>query len=287
MAAAMLYISDLDGTLLRSDATLSQNSADMLNECIRNGCNFTVASARSRTSMLPILKGLSLKLPVIAVNGGFITEMDTGRHITINSLVRDTARAVRQLLSREKTGAMVFTSDGEKEKLYFGAQCSEGMRIYLKERQEAGDGRLRKAIGDDEELSQHVISFTVIEREERATQTRDMLRQAFGEALSMNLYANMYYPGWYWLQISDRNATKAHAIRWILDSYGFSADQLTVFGDDVNDLAMFELAGITVAPDNAGDSVKKAAQRVIGPSSADSVARYIKNEFMSTVEIAQ
>ena len=52
-----LFVSDLDGTLLRNDATLSDFSKDHLNELLRSGMLFTVASARSVITMASMLKG--------------------------------------------------------------------------------------------------------------------------------------------------------------------------------------------------------------------------------------
>ena len=46
MAESTLYICDLDGTLLRSDATLSDFARDGLNRLIDAGARLTVASAR-------------------------------------------------------------------------------------------------------------------------------------------------------------------------------------------------------------------------------------------------
>ena len=60
-----IYVSDLDGTLLRDDATLSAFSRNVLRELLRNDIPFTVASARNVTSIRAILAGLKLHLPVI------------------------------------------------------------------------------------------------------------------------------------------------------------------------------------------------------------------------------
>ena len=74
-----LYISDLDGTLLQGDATLSPYSRQLLNSLLQEGLPFTVASARSIVSMQPILKDVALSLPVIEFNGAFISDLATGR----------------------------------------------------------------------------------------------------------------------------------------------------------------------------------------------------------------
>ena len=60
-----LYISDLDGTLLRNDATLSTYSQKVLTQLLQEGLAFTVASARSIVAIQSLLQGITLSLPVI------------------------------------------------------------------------------------------------------------------------------------------------------------------------------------------------------------------------------
>ena len=67
-----LYVSDLDGTLLRNDTSLSQYSKDTLNALLDQGLLFTVASARSIASMRHVLADLPLRLPVVEFNGAFV-----------------------------------------------------------------------------------------------------------------------------------------------------------------------------------------------------------------------
>ena len=55
-----VYISDLDGTLLRNDATLSDYSRRSLTKLINDGIKFTVASARNIYSIKEILGDLPL-----------------------------------------------------------------------------------------------------------------------------------------------------------------------------------------------------------------------------------
>lgn len=75
----ILYVSDLDGTLLRRDGTLSAQSAALLNGCMERGLLFTIATARSWNSAGPLLSKLRLTLPVITYNGAFLVDPQTKR----------------------------------------------------------------------------------------------------------------------------------------------------------------------------------------------------------------
>ena len=63
-----LFGSDLDGTLLPDDATLSDHSRRELLSLLEEGVKITVASARSVPSMKALLGGIPCRLPVIGSN---------------------------------------------------------------------------------------------------------------------------------------------------------------------------------------------------------------------------
>jgi hypothetical protein len=81
-----LYVCDLDGTLLRSDATLSGFARDSINRLLDAGVHLTLASARGTAGMRTLLDGVRLRLPVIELNGAFVSDMRSGRHVAGNVL---------------------------------------------------------------------------------------------------------------------------------------------------------------------------------------------------------
>lgn len=68
----VLYVSDLDGTLLNNQQKLDDEAVNILNQLIEQGNHFTVATARSIESVREILKDVHLKLPIILINGVFV-----------------------------------------------------------------------------------------------------------------------------------------------------------------------------------------------------------------------
>jgi len=98
MAGPALYICDLDGTLLRSDATLSAFAREGLNELIDAGICLTVASARGTAGMRVLLDGVRLQLPVIELNGAFVSDLQSGRHVASNVLFAEDACAALDVI---------------------------------------------------------------------------------------------------------------------------------------------------------------------------------------------
>ena len=84
-----LYISDLDGTLLNRESRLSVATERILQQLLMDGLDFTIATLRSVSSVLPLFRNVILNLPIIELNGAFITDLNTGEKLVINAL--DTA----------------------------------------------------------------------------------------------------------------------------------------------------------------------------------------------------
>ena len=81
------------------------------------------------------------------------------------------------------------------------------------------------------------------------------------------------------MTVHSGEATKANAIDRLLADQGLSRHALTVFGDQVNDLSMFEIAQRAVAVGNATEAVRSRATHIIGENERDSVAEFVAQDF--------
>ena len=73
-----LYATDLDGTLLRSDKSISDETAALINRLISEGTLFTYATARSFSSASPLVEKLNLSCPAVTFNGVFVIDPKPG-----------------------------------------------------------------------------------------------------------------------------------------------------------------------------------------------------------------
>jgi HAD superfamily hydrolase (TIGR01484 family) len=237
-----LYISDLDGTLLRPDGTLSDYSRDGLNRLIADGMHFTVATARSVVSIRQLLQGLQLSLPVINLNGALLSDLHSGRHQSIQAISPETAELVFDQIRSNRLEQI------------------EDLRLAL---------------------ADPVLCFTVIDHRRTLLQdVRASLENCFPGQLQIYLFGNSYSDvGDTWLTIGDAQATKDRGIRQLLAQGGYAIDGLTVFGDSDNDVEMFRLAPRAIATANASEEIRTLATEIIGRNSEDSVVLYLHGQY--------
>lgn len=277
-----LYVSDMDRTLLRDDGTLSEYARKTLSRLIEQGLHFTVASARAWSEMTPILKDLPLRLPVIAVNGAYLTDYQTGRHFVINALPADLAKAIYDLIGQNGLQPFIVGFDGSRDCLFWQSLVNAEMRWYYDMLTLSGDQRLVQLRSLDEAFAHKVIAFAVMGDKARVSDIYHTLEERFAGKLENFLFENPYSPGHWWLTIHDQKACKSKALRTLMDMYGIRPEQLTVFGDHINDIKMFELAGRAVAVANAEPVVKQRADVVIGANDQDAVIAYLLEHFSTS-----
>ena len=85
----------------------------------------------------------------------------------------------------------------------------------------------------------------------------------------------------YFLEILDKRVNKGTGVKSLADVLGIKPEEIMAIGDQENDIAMIEYAGIGVAMDNAIPSVKEVANFVTKSNLEDGVAfaieKYVLN----------
>jgi hydroxymethylpyrimidine pyrophosphatase-like HAD family hydrolase len=240
---------------------------------------FTVASARHVSSISRILEGLPLSLPVISSNGAYISEMVSGRHELVHAMDPALGQAIFALMRGQ--GFMPFFSTHGRlgDQLFYQTVENEGQQRFVDERLRNADPRLRHTKRLQDELTDAVVTFVVVEREAPLQALQAEIEALCGDAVETHLADDLYMPGWPWLTVHDRRASKDQAIQTLAERYGLSAREVVVFGDHVNDVKMLRAAHRGIAVENAIAAVKQEAHQVIGPHHEDSVMRFIDQDW--------
>jgi len=271
-----LFVSDLDGTLLAPDGKLSDYSRRALTELLEAGVHFTIASARAWGEIVPVLGDLPLKLPIIAINGAFLTDYQTGRHLVINSLPPQVAASIYQQILDHNLLPFIVAHNGTEDCLYWERLANEEMQWYHDILSLEKDKRLRHIDSLADALTQQVIAFAVMGPKEDVSRLSLRLAADYPNLLENFLFQNFYSPGHWWLTIHDQRACKSKGIRRLVEITGHTLENLTVFGDHINDIKMFQLAGTAVAMGNAEQAVKSSADVIIGTNDQNAVVDYIR-----------
>ena len=270
MTNKTLYVTDLDGTLMRGDKSVSERSISIINKLIEEGMNFTVASARSVSSLQHIVKPLDISIPLVVRNGTALAAPGTLEIMEKAVFTKEEVSSIREIL----TDLLIygFTSiwhGGEMEKVFYAGEHSLGIKKYLEEHE--GEKGLKIVSDIDELWAGDVGYITMID-------DRDVLRPVYEKVKDSSGWEAVFqqdsYDEEYWLEICPENSTKAKAIVRLKEKLGL--EKIVVFGDSVNDIPMFRVADEAYAVENALPELKKYATAVIGSNEEDGVAEYLQ-----------
>jgi len=279
---ARLYVSDLDGTLLRSDATLSAAARDGLNQLLDAGLAFTVATARSTPAIRALLAGVRLELPIIELNGAFISDLNSGHHVQRRMLGVDVADAAVRALLEASLEPILTSWDGVDDHVYYdhGAQLNPGNAWYIAEKHAYGDPRLRLHDDDlaDVAGTEQIATVTTFLPHSQAIALADQLRLLLGDFALVTSAPSGYVPDYSEVQVAHPEAQKGSAVSRLRERLGLADGTLTVFGDHLNDLPMFDVADHAIATANAHPAVLARADRVIEANDDDGVVRFLLRE---------
>jgi 5-amino-6-(5-phospho-D-ribitylamino)uracil phosphatase len=274
-----LYISDLDGTLLDEHSKLSKRTELLLTTMLNLGLNFTIASLRSFEPIKAIFKNIPLQLPVIELNGAFITDFKTGRKLVTHAINPDIHMPIYQtILANELTPAII-SHDGENNFLNFGNKINQGLAWYWENRKAANDKRLRKINHIEKIKNDAWICITTIAKRHQCMVCKEKLENEYTDRINVNILDSLDTPGLVWMSITAKTASKYTAIQTLKRQFNFNDHKIICFGDQPIDIPMFKAADFSVAVSNATSEVKLRSNLVIGNHQASSVAEWIFQQF--------
>ena len=276
MTDPTLYICDLDGTLLRSDATLSDFAREGLNQLIDAGACLTVASARGTAGMRSLLAGVRFQLPVIELNGAFVSEMQSGRHVASSVLSEQDACGALEVVLSTEVDPIISTWDGRRDRVHFGSRTNDSLSWYVEEKRRYRDPRLAPcddllAIARAEAVAQ-ITTFTP---DREAAALSDRLRGAISAEATVHAAGNLYWPGWTEVTIQHRAAEKGAAVPALLEACEIRDAEVVACGDHLNDLGLFAAATHSIAPANAHPTVLESATEIVGSNDEDGIVRHL------------
>ena len=274
-AKDFLFISDLDGTLLYPDGTLPKESKIRLNRLIEDGMKFTIATARNYDSAHPILKGLNIGFPVILFNGVYLADFHRGEILEhtrfIDKFVIDSMLELAQL---NKIEPFIYTF-GKKHQVYYRKVTNTGSTAYLNSLEK--DDRVKQVSNFVFQEDENISGFLLIGTMENLEPIYYLLKEKHLDHLNLYFAEDVSMKGYYWLQSFHQQANKGSMLEKLVKRLGFSINKTLVFGDYLNDLDMFRVAGHSVAMENALPEVKESADQIIGSNKQGAVIDFLES----------
>lgn len=240
-----LIVSDMDGTLLNSKHEVSPQFFKLFPKLREKNIFFAVASGRQYYSLMERMEPVKDELIYIAENGAIVMEGEEQKFIRPMEpeMVEHLISAVKELDGK------YLVLCGRKQ-AYIDSTAPEFMKPFLEhyEKYEVVDNLLD--VKDDVFLKVTICDLSGAEEN-----TLPHVKH-FEKDLQVKLSGKI------WIDFNAKDAQKGNALKAVQEQHGISKEETMAFGDYLNDLELFEHAGIGYAVENAHPDVKKAAEFV-------------------------
>jgi hydroxymethylpyrimidine pyrophosphatase-like HAD family hydrolase len=259
MGEIRLVASDLDGTLLRPDETVSERTRHAVAAAHRAGITLVLVTGRPPRSLAPIAGRIGIGGIAICANGAVVWDLDAGTMLDTSPLAAALAAGLVHGL-REAIPGVLFAVELERG---FGREAgwTDGTLLPAPEALEAD--ALELVTGPVVKLLVRHPTLPFAEVARRA-------REAVGED------AVVTWAGTRIVEISAAGVTKARALERLCARLGVHREEVVAVGDMENDLAMLAWAGHAVAVANAQQNVLDAADEVTASNLDDGVAQVLE-----------
>ena len=247
MTRIALVVSDVDGTLVTKDKTLTDAAKAAVRRLREAGIGFTITSSRPTIGMRFLIEPLAISLPIGAFNGSCIVDPQL-KPIEQHLIPPDAVRRALDLLNQFGVDIWLFTSD------QWLTRNPDGEYVPHEKRAIQADPVIVKDFAPYLSAACKIVGASsdaaLLQRCEAAMQ------QALGaEATAVRSQS-------YYLDVTPPGCDKGTFVGTMARRLAISTDAVATIGDMQNDLAMFRNSGISIAMGNATDDVKKVASHV-------------------------
>lgn len=214
----ILFVSGMDETLLSPDQKLSAYSLVELNRMLADGANFTVSTKRTPASLLEPLRGVNLKLPVIAMDGAVMYDIRTHEYLHAYVLSMDTVHKLQHFL------------DGFGINYFMNMILDNMLIIQYKKLQNPAEQDIydklhtspyRNYTTTNLLSESQCVYFMMIEEKERISRIYEALEDTeFRHLIRAVTYDSDDYPGYAYIKIYSKNATRKNMMKYLEQETG-------------------------------------------------------------------
>lgn len=264
-----LVVSDMDGTLLQPDSSISKTTKEALLTLQKQGVRLVLASGRPKPRLLPFAKELEMDKYggfLIESNGSAIYDFEKNKYDVIRKMkYAEVEKVFNAVKTRFPANEIYFLSDiiayvyhPNHEKV------SEYFHVY---NPEASKNRKIVFIDSLEEIKYPVAKICLFNKPETIEKMAKELA-----CLRTDYFVGIVMP--FWIEINPIDMSKGNALQKIMDVLSLTKEEVIAFGDAENDVSMLEMVR-GVAMGNAIASVKESCYYHTVKNTEEGVVKFL------------
>lgn len=262
---------DLDGTLLNQESQLSDYTISTIKKVREAGHTVVIATGRPYRMAVHFYQQLGLDTPMINFNGSLIHIPEKKWEWEKQYLIDK--KYLLEFLQKEDSFEADFIAGEYKNKFFITQSNLDKIDPALMGVEHITPETLIKP----NKITSNPHSILMQTRAEDKYSLAKEMKAYFKNELEINTWGGPLNI----LETCAKGVTKATGLNYLLDLYQASTHDLIAFGDEHNDVEMFQLAGTSYGMKNCSDTLLPYADYLTDYSNAeDGVARQLEKLFL-------
>jgi len=232
----VVYVTDLDGTLLNNKGELSEFTKVTINSLIEEGMNFSFATARSGSlgySALKLMNDININAPVFLMQGALTYDYHTRSYIDCNAFSNAVLEKVIKLFKNNEIPIFLYGMINNKLTIFYEELSTYLINLYEEWNKEYQVNFIK--VSCIEKVKNHNIwYFFTVNSYENLKRVNELLTQF--DILSVAFFdANRKDQGHH-LECLNKSVSKYEVVMNLKNKYGF--EKVIGFGDSLNDIPL-------------------------------------------------
>ena len=249
-------VSDLDGTLLYN-GKVSDNNFRAIKLLKDNNIKFIIATGRNENE-LSLLDLHGDKFPMVMINGALVKD-ENDLVISSTKINKNVLLDIYKIVSTYKIGTIIYTSSVRY--VLYGKRLRDSFfsDIDPLRREIFGDTFFNDLVDIDDykDINEDIFKFEIMDAKDREMLAE--IKKKFLEIDGLSITSSAGNN----IEINDYTVSKYNGLKSFMNKFGYSKEEVAVFGDSDNDLSLFENMIETYAVNNASYNIKKNAKYIV------------------------
>ena len=187
-----LYISGIDSVLVSDDPHSVSYSRVELNRLISEGVKFTISTIHTPAELIPIMKGVDLKIPVIVMDGAAIYDISENTYIYGLFLDENISEKIEAIFEKNKIHCFVNILYDHTLLVYYGEFTNSAEKIYFEQHRRSPYSNYVRSVFRNKEHSDKILYLMGIDKNEKIQILKNDIENICGESVRITVEDSGY-----------------------------------------------------------------------------------------------
>ncbi len=253
-----IYFIDGDETLVNSQEVISEKNKETIELAKQAGHKVVICTSRPRYHSIKISMDSNASSIIVSFNGGEVYDRENNK-VIFNKCINP-SNLYKLIDFAYENDVRVVVGDAKND--YVSKNLRNDSQILL----------------DKDKYKEQIKSLSIstcMIIDEKANLVEELMKYVKNDPnLSiLNIKEDDYYEMWF--TIGNSKVNKGVGVKEVCDYYNIPLKNTIAIGNGINDIAMFETTGFSIAVDNASDVVKEYADYITDSNDNDGVSKAI------------